>query len=146
MAKDAETGPDKQSDAGKAKNAKPFKAPTVIDQRSGIDRRNVYPETASGFERRRGPGRRRSDFSKAAEEGEMSQEQFQFLLAIDIFKKSNNKTFPTWTDILEIVRLLGYRKTAPMEVRLPNAEDWNEKPDAPSDVRTISYDLTENPG
>jgi len=122
----------------------PYRSPTIIDQRSGIDRRDLEPKPASGFERRRGPGRRRSDFMRAAEEGEMSQEQFQFLLAIDIFKKTNNKTFPTWTDILEIVRLLGYRKTAPMEVSLPESEDWHEKPDAPSDVRTISYDLSEN--
>ncbi|CAE7639094.1 unnamed protein product, partial [Symbiodinium necroappetens] len=122
VAKDAASGPDNQSDSGKARTAKPFKSPTVIDQRSGIDRRDLQKDKASGFERRRGPGRRRSDFMKAAEEGEMSREQFQFLLAIDTFKKSNNKTFPTWTDILEIVRLLGYRKTAPMEVNLPNAE------------------------
>ncbi len=123
---------------------KSYQSPTVIDQRSGIDRRDLEPEGSSGFDRRRGPGRRRSDFMRAAEEGEMSREQFQFLLAIDVFKKTNSKTFPTWTDILEIVRLLGYRKTAPMEVSLPTAEEWHEKPDAPSDVRTISYDLTEN--
>lgn len=123
---------------------KRYRSPTVIDQRSGIDRRDVGPTPASGFERRRGPGRRRADFMKAAEEGEMSQEQFQFLLAIDTFKKTNNKTFPTWTDVLEIARLLGYRKTAPMEVALPHAEEWKESPDSPSNVRTITYDLSES--
>lgn len=130
--------------ATKGNGSKPFRGPTVVDQRSGIDRREVAPTAPSGFERRRGPGRRRTDFMKAAEEGEMSREQFQFLLAIDTFKKTNNKTFPTWTDVLEIARLLGYRKTAEMEVNLPHAEDWKEKPDAPSNVRTISYDFTES--
>ena len=123
---------------------KAYKSPTVIDQRSGIDRRELGPAPPSGFERRRGPGRRRTDFTKAAEEGEMSEEQFQFLLAIDTFKKTNSKTFPTWTDVLEIARLLGYRKTAPREVNLPHSEEWSEKPDAPSGVRTISYDFTES--
>lgn len=131
-------------DESSEKDTTAFRGPTVVDQRSGIDRRDVAPQAPSGFERRRGPGRRRTDFMKAAEEGEMSREQFQFLLAIDTFKKNNNKTFPTWTDVLEIARLLGYRKTAEMEVNLPHAEDWKEKPDAPSNVRTISYDFTES--
>lgn len=68
----------------------------------------------------------------------MNKEQFLFLLAIDAFKKANNKTFPSWTDVLEVIRLLGYRKTCSSELTLLNAEDWVEKPDAPSKVRTIT--------
>jgi hypothetical protein len=37
-----------------------------------------------GLERHRGPGRRRSDFLKAAEEGELTTEQYLFLAAIDV--------------------------------------------------------------
>ncbi len=66
----------------------------------------------------------------------MTKEQFLFLMAVEQFKKSNALTFPTWTDVLEIVRLLGYRKTMPMEVKLTSAEDWREPFDAPSNVRT----------
>ncbi len=139
-----ETPSDPPANEPEKSTRKGFKSPTVIDQRSGIDRRDLGPAPASGFERRRGPGRRRTDFTKAAEEGEMSEEQFQFLLAIDTFKKTNSKTFPTWTDVLEIARLLGYRKTAPREVNLQHAEEWSEKPDAPSGVRTISYDFSES--
>lgn len=114
----------------------------VIDRRSGLDRRELAARAAAkeaagtGLERRRGPGRRLSDFIKTAEEGEMNKEQFLFLLAIDQFKKSNGKTFPSWTDVLEVIRLLGYRKTCASELTLPShAEDWREKPDAPSSVR-----------
>jgi hypothetical protein len=72
---------------------------------------------------------------KSAEEGEMNKEQFLFLLAIDAFKRVNHKTFPTWTDVLEIIRKLGYRKTMAMELKLgPRANDWTEKPDAPAGV------------
>lgn len=66
----------------------------------------------------------------------MTSEQFHFLAAIDAFKKSNNKMFPTWTDVLEVVRLLGYRKTMPSELNLRNVEDWREKPDTASGVRS----------
>ncbi len=65
----------------------------------------------------------------------MTPEQFLFLVAIDAFKRSNNRMFPTWTDVLEVIRLLGYRKTMPSELNLPNTEDWREKPDSPSGVR-----------
>jgi hypothetical protein len=107
----------------------------VIDRRTGLDRRAIQPPSATNLERRRGPGRRLTDFVKSAEEGEMNKEQFLFLLAIDAFKRVNHKTFPTWTDVLEIIRKLGYRKTMSSELQLgPRANDWTEKPDAPAGV------------
>lgn len=99
----------------------------------GPDRReNVVDTRINGLERRRGPGRRLSDFAKAAEEGEMTREQFLFIQAIDAFKKSNNKPFPTWTEVLEVIRKLGYRKTCDMQLNLPQCEDWVEPADAPA--------------
>lgn len=109
----------------------------IIDRRSGLDRRDIRPDDGgTGLERRRGPGRRLTDFMKAAEEGEMNKEQFLFLVAIDAFKRANGKTFPSWTDVLEVIRLLGYRKTCKSELSLASAEDWTEKPDAPHGVRS----------
>ncbi len=114
---------------------------SVVDRRSGVDRRD-HPDgqAPSGLERRRGAGRRLSDFTRAAEEGEHTKEQFLFVAAIDAFKRANGKTFPSWTDVLEVIRLLGYRKTCSSELSLPNAEDWTEKADAPSNVRPSSGD------
>jgi hypothetical protein len=65
-----------------------------------------------GLNRRRGPGRRRTEDRKAAEEGQMSNEQFEFVMAIDKYKKLNNRPFPTWTEVLELIKALGYRKVA----------------------------------
>ncbi|MHC5023331.1 MAG: hypothetical protein ACYTGG_05400 [Planctomycetota bacterium] len=109
---------------------------SVIDRRSGLDRRSLpASEEATNLERRRGPGRRRTDFMRSAEEGEMTQEQFMFVMAIDAFKRVNRKTFPAWTDVLEVLRKLGYRKTMPTELNLgPRVEDWTERPDASSGV------------
>ncbi|HIA72226.1 MAG TPA: hypothetical protein EYO01_05975 [Phycisphaerales bacterium] len=62
-------------------------------------------------------------------------EQFMFLVAINAFKEANGRTFPTWTDVLEVVRKLGYRKTLPSELNLNNkAEDWTEPADSDSGV------------
>jgi hypothetical protein len=115
----------------------------VVDRRTGLDRR-AEAEKAGGadpsnLERRRGPGRRLTDFIKTAEEGEMNREQYLFLLAIDTFKRVNHKTFPAWTDVLEIIRKLGYRKTMPSELnRGARATDWTEKADAPSGVDKLA--------
>ena len=96
-------------------------------RRTVIDKRKV----ATGLERRRGPGRRRSDFMKAADEGEMNPEQFLFIMAIDAYKRVNKRPYPTWTEVLEVIRKLGYRKTCPISIKLDGCEDWTEPPDAP---------------
>ena len=75
------------------------------------DRRNVV-DRRLGLDRRRGPGRRRSDDRKSAEEGNMTDEQFEFLMAIDEYKRKNSRPFPTWTEVLEVIKALGYRKVA----------------------------------
>ncbi len=112
------------------------------DRRAPLDRRAELAadqidaaEFETGLERRRGVGRRRSDWARAAEEGEMNQEQFLFIKAIDGFKRSNDVMYPTWTDVLEVVRLLGYRKTLASELTISGAEDWTEQASTLSGVR-----------
>jgi hypothetical protein len=42
----------------------------------------------------------------------MSDEQFEFLMAIEEYKRANAKPFPTWTEVLEVMKAMGYRKVA----------------------------------
>jgi hypothetical protein len=42
----------------------------------------------------------------------MSDEQLEFLMAIEEYKRKNAKPFPTWTEVLEVIKALGYRKVA----------------------------------
>src|SRR6185503_15253698 len=108
-----------------------------VDRRVGLDRRQQTAQDAgysgperrkdndlrTGLERRRGPGRRRSDDRKSAEEGEMTAEQFEFVMAVETYKKVNKKMFPTWTEVLEVVNQLGYRKTEHRDIRLENVPE-----------------------
>jgi len=110
---------------------------TVVDRRSGLDRRQHSAEESgykgperrsstdrrTGLERRRGPGRRRPDDRKAAEEGEMTDEQFEFIMAIETYKKINKRMFPTWTEVLEVIKQLGYRKVASRNIKLENVPE-----------------------
>ena len=81
------------------------------EDRRGGERRSVV-DRRLGLDRRRGPGRRRSDSRRAAEEGEMTDEQFDFIMAIDKYKRVNDRPFPTWTEVLDVILALGYRKVA----------------------------------
>jgi hypothetical protein len=82
------------------------------ERRSGEDRRQSVVDRRLWLDRRRGPGRRRTDERKSAEEGQMSDEQFEFLMAIDEYKRKNTRPFPTWTEVLEVIKALGYRRVA----------------------------------
>ena len=69
----------------------------------------------------------------------MTPEQYLFLRAIDAFKRANGKSFPSWTDVLEVIRRLGYRKTQSSEIDLGGqVEDWTEQADAVSNVDAVS--------
>ena len=82
-------------------------------QRSPSDRRkrsSAQPRT--GMDRRRRPGRRRGEVRRAAEEGEITGELFEFIMAIDEYKRINDRPFPSWSEVFEIIQYLGYRKVA----------------------------------
>lgn len=110
----------------------------IVDRRSGLDRRKLPREQsgyagperrqggrggATGLELNRGPGRRRSDLRRSAEEGEMTAEQFEFIKAVETYKKVNKKMYPTWTEVLEVLFQLGYRKVEPRSIRLENVPE-----------------------
>jgi hypothetical protein len=117
----------------------PDRRQSVVDRRSGQDRRKLTAAQSgytgpdrrtgadrradTGLERRRGPGRRRSDDRKAAEEGEMTVEQFEFCMAIEMYKKVNKRLYPTWTEVLEVINQLGYRKVEHRTVHLENVPE-----------------------
>jgi len=103
----------------------------VVDRRAGLDRRQKSREEANytgpekraserrtGLERRRGAGIRRVEDRRSAEEGEMTPEQFEFVMAVETYKKVNKKLFPTWTEVLEVINQLGYAKVRAREIKL----------------------------
>jgi len=99
------------------------RTPAEAASYAGQERRDVPLDRRSGLERRRGPGRRRSDQRRAAEEGELTDDQFEFVMAIDEYKRLNKRPFPSWTEVLEVIKYLGYRKVAPVSRHLDKPAD-----------------------
>ncbi len=84
------------------------------DRRRGPDRRKrqipVAVERRSGTDRRE-KGERRRQVDPTTCEKDYSDEEIVFMKAMDQYKRSNRRPFPTWSEVLEVLRSLGYRKT-----------------------------------
>ena len=53
----------------------------------------------------------------------MTIEQFEFVMAVEMYKKVNKRMYPTWTEVLEVIHQLGYRKVLPRELNLQNVPE-----------------------
>src|SRR5438132_8365230 len=71
--------------------------PVAVDRRSGEDRRYK--------------GERRRQVDPTTCEKDYSDEEIIFMKAMDQYKRANRRPFPTWSEVLEVLRSLGYRRT-----------------------------------
>jgi len=81
------------------------------DRRSGEDRRKQQIPVA--VERRKGERRkvqRRRLIDPTTCERDYTPEEIEFMLALDQYKRASGRMFPTCSEILEVLRGLGYRK------------------------------------
>jgi hypothetical protein len=83
--------------------------------RRGQDRRQrnvpVALERRSGQDRRQ-QGERRRQVDPTTCERDYSEEEIIFMKAMDQYKRDNRRPFPTWSEVLEVLYALGYRKVA----------------------------------
>jgi hypothetical protein len=83
--------------------------------RRGNDRRHrnipVAVERRSGQERRN-QGERRRQVDPTTCERDYNDEEIIFMKAMDQYKRDNRRPFPTWSEVLEVLYSLGYRKVA----------------------------------
>ena len=57
---------------------------------------------------RASPARRKSHFSTPVNDDEL-----EFIRAIEEFKRQNDQPFPSWSEVLLVLKRLGYEKRAP---------------------------------
>jgi len=61
---------------------------------------------------RRNQGERRRQVDPTTCEREYTDEEILFMNAMDQYKRNNRRPFPTWSEVLEVLQALGYRKIA----------------------------------
>jgi hypothetical protein len=77
--------------------------PVAVERRSGKDRRD----------RESGKPERRRQVDPTTCEKDYSDEEIIFMKAMDTYKRANRRPFPTWSEVLEVLRSLGYAKVNP---------------------------------
>jgi hypothetical protein len=89
-----------------------------IEQRSGerrerLDRRKADEAKYVGEERRVGQRRkveRRRQIDPTTCERDYSDNEVAFMRAMDEYKRKSGRMFPTWSEVLEVLHSLGYRR------------------------------------
>lgn len=70
---------------------------------------------------RRAKVNRRRQIDPTTCEREYSDDEVEFMQALDAYKRKNGRMFPTCSEVLEVVRSLGYTKVAPGMTVVPMA-------------------------
>ncbi|HEV3118831.1 MAG TPA: hypothetical protein VGY58_17400 [Gemmataceae bacterium] len=95
-------------------------ADVLVTDRRGNDRRGnerrhrnipVALERRTGQERRH-QGERRRQVDPTTCERDYTDDEIIFMKAMDQYKRDNRRPFPTWSEVLEVLYSLGYRKVA----------------------------------
>ena len=85
------------------------------DRRQLADRRDDETNDYGGEERRTSSRRqveRRRQIDPTTCERDYQPAEVEFMKAMDDYKRRSGRQFPTWSEVLEVIRDLGYRKVA----------------------------------
>ncbi len=88
----------------------------AVTDRRRRDRDRRKKRIPVAFERRakseRRNGERRRQIDPTTCERDYTQDEIEFMQAMDQYKRDNRRPFPTWSEVLEVLVALGYRRVA----------------------------------
>lgn len=110
--------------AAKKQNGKAPASPVALTDRRGPERRvssdRRKRQIPVAVDRRKGDrrvGERRRQIDPTTCERDYNNEELEFMQAIESYKRDFRRPFPTWSEILEVVKAMGYRRVeAPTEI------------------------------
>lgn len=76
-----------------------------------------------GERKARQTGERRRQVDPTTCERDYRDDEIEFMKAMDQYKRDNRRPFPTWSEVLEVLAALGYRRVAE-----PTSLPGNSKP------------------
>jgi hypothetical protein len=114
----------------------PASAPDAAADALPVDRRKrnipvaIDRRRQNAAEKRRTSERRRL-IDPTTCERDYNDDETNFMKAMERYKRENRRPFPTWSEVLEVLRSLGYRKVAE-----PTDLPGNKKPQAADAAKT----------
>lgn len=103
----------------------------TIDRRKTADRRDESTETSDAqaldteLPQRREKVQRRRQIDPTTCERDYSVSEVEFMSAMDEYKRTSGRMFPTCSEVLEVVRNLGYVQLTPAELATVRPEEIN---------------------
>jgi len=80
-----------------------------LNQSSAWTNRRATEQATRAANARQKSGRRRF-VDPTTSEREYTEAEMEFMLAMSKYKQSSGRMFPTWSEVLEVLRSLGYEK------------------------------------
>jgi len=130
-----------KSQSGKAGDQK-----VTIDRRHSAERRakekgeDGVPEVKPILERREKVARRRQ-IDPTTCERDYSEQEVEFMNALDVYKRQSGRMFPTCSEVLEVIRDLGYVQLTPAEIALRREENCESSEPVEADHAEDSSEL-----
>lgn len=82
--------------------------------RRGVDRREAASGTACPAQERRVMQRRKVERRRQIDpttcERDYTPDEIEFMRAMDEYKRKSGRQFPTWSEVLEVIRGMGYKR------------------------------------
>ncbi len=126
----------------KEKAATPDESQVTIDRRTKQERREEQVSVAGSKLERREKVTRRRQIDPTTCERDYSDQEVAFMSALDEYKRKNGRMFPTCSEVLEVIRDLGYVQLSSAELAArapaePPACEWsleNEEAEAEAEL------------
>ncbi len=110
-----------------SKSKKDVKQLNETGKRKVGDRRKVSAEASAKPIKERRKVQRRRQIDPTTCEREYSEQEIEFMRAMDEYKRASGRMFPTCSEILEVLSKLGYRQIADAtEIYNPNSADQED--------------------
>ncbi|MCA9126204.1 MAG: hypothetical protein KDB22_03925 [Planctomycetales bacterium] len=127
------------------------KSTTLGEQQVEISRRRkerrtnctAVNDTESQFKPPRRKKQRRRQIDPTTCERDYNQEEIEFMQSLDAYKRSSGRMFPTCSEILEVVRGLGYVRLSDEERKLFEGIEAVERDLATSSAEEVELDCDE---
>ena len=101
--------------AAESRAAEPVNRIALIERRARARRQALAEDAPPPVERR--TVERRKQIDPTTCERDYSGDEVDFMRAMDEYKRLAGRQFPTWSEVLEVVRAIGYeRVNAPVEI------------------------------
>jgi hypothetical protein len=102
-------------------NEVPVDRREVNDRRSGDRRQDDIPVAVDRRKGERRKVQRRRQIDPTTCERDYTDEEIEFMQALDAYKRASGRMFPTCSEILEVIRDMGYVRVSPVQATTDTA-------------------------